>query len=152
MFLVPFLYFPMWAIFHWVYHLQYWGSNSTISYPYNLRKHSFHVKNIVELWLSLCAEKNLTSLFSPRFLSTFLLFVYLFVYLFIYLWLHQVFVAVHGLSLVAVSGGYSLLHCAGFSLRWLVLLRSMGSRCAGFSSCGTQARQLWLVGSRAQAQ
>ena len=28
--------------------------------------------------------------------------------------------------------------CAGFSLWWLPLLRSMDSRCAGFSSCGTQ--------------
>ena len=27
--------------------------------------------------------------------------------------------------------GYSLLWCAGFSLRWLLLLRSMGSRCTG---------------------
>ena len=27
-----------------------------------------------------------------------------------------------------------------------------GSRCAGFSSCGTRAQQLWLVDSRAQAQ
>ena len=45
----------------------------------------------------------------------------------------------HGLSLVAVSGGYSLLWCAGFSLRWLLLLRSMGSRRAGFSSCGSWA-------------
>ena len=49
-----------------------------------------------------------------------------------------VFVAVCGLSLVAVSGGYSLLQCAGFSLRWLLLLWSTGSRCAGFSSCGAQ--------------
>ena len=55
---------------------------------------------------------------------------YLFIYLFIY-WLHWVFVAVRGLSLVAVSGGYSLLRCAGFSLRWLLLLRSTGSRHAG---------------------
>ena len=70
----------------------------------------------------------------------------------IYFWLCQVFVAAHGLSLVVASGGYSLLWCAGFLLRWLLLLRSTGSRCAGFSSCGTQAQQLWLVGSRAQAQ
>ena len=28
----------------------------------------------------------------------------------------------------------------------------MGSRRVGFSSCGTRARQLWLTGSRAQAQ
>ena len=48
--------------------------------------------------------------------------------------------------------GYSLLWCAGFSLRWLLLLQSTGSRCAGFSSCGMWAQQLWLVGSRAQAQ
>ena len=36
--------------------------------------------------------------------------------------------------------GYSLLQCAGFSLRWLLLLRSMGSRYTGFSSCGTWAQ------------
>ena len=45
-----------------------------------------------------------------------------------------------GLSVVAASGGYSLLWCAGFSLQWLPLLRSTGSRHAGFSSCGTQAQ------------
>ena len=72
--------------------------------------------------------------------------------LFIYFWLSQVFVAARGLSLVAVSGGYSLLWCAGFSLRWLLLLWSTGSKHAGFSSCGMQAQQLWLTGSRAQAQ
>ena len=84
------------------------------------------------------------------------LFIYLFIFnkfiLFIYFWLCWVFVAVHGLSLVAVSGGYSLLRCVGFSLQWLLLLQSMGSRHTGFSSCGTRAQQLWLAGSRAQAQ
>ena len=64
----------------------------------------------------------------------------LFIYLFIYFWLHWVFVAAHGLSLVAVSGGYSSLRCIGFSLQWLLLLWSMGCRCAGFSSCGTRAQ------------
>ena len=54
-----------------------------------------------------------------------------FIYLFIYLWLHWVFIAVHGLSLVVASGGYSSLQCAGFSLQWLLLLWSMGSRRAG---------------------
>ena len=29
-----------------------------------------------------------------------------------------------GLSLAAVSGGYSPLRCAGFSLQWLLLLRA----------------------------
>ena len=64
-----------------------------------------------------------------------------------------------GLSLVAASGGYSLLRCAGFSLRWLLLFRSTGTRCAGFSSCGARAlgvrasvvvaRRLSSCGSRA---
>ena len=67
-------------------------------------------------------------------------------FLFIYFWLRWVFVAVRGLSLVAASGGYSSLQCTGFSLRWLLLLWSTGSRCAGFSSCGTWAQQLWCVG------
>ena len=63
-----------------------------------------------------------------------------FISIFIYFWLHWVFVAVHGLSLVAASRGYSLLQCAGFSLWWLLLLPSTGSRHAGFSSCSTQAQ------------
>ena len=56
-----------------------------------------------------------------------------------------------GFSLVAASRGYSSLRCAGFSLRWLLLLRSTGSRCTGFSSCGTQAleRRLSSCGARA---
>ena len=59
--------------------------------------------------------------------------------LFINFWLCRVFVAARGLSLVAVSRGYSLLRCAGFLLQWLLLWRSTGSRCVGFSSCGTWA-------------
>ena len=73
--------------------------------------------------------------------SNFKLFLKLFIYLFIYLfWLRWVFVIVQRLSLVVASGGYSSLQCAGFSLRWLLLLQSMGSRWAGFSSCGTHAQ------------
>ena len=59
--------------------------------------------------------------------------------LFIYFWLRWVFIAACGLSLVAESRGYSLLRCTGFSLRWLLLLQSTGSRHMGFSSCGTRA-------------
>ena len=51
-----------------------------------------------------------------------------------------------GLSLVAASRGYSSLQCAGFSLQWLLLLQSTGSRLKGSSSCGTQAQQLWRMG------
>ena len=57
-----------------------------------------------------------------------------------YFWLCWVFVAVHRLSLVAASGGYSSLWSAGFSLQWLLFLRRTGSRCTGFSSCGTWAQ------------
>ena len=65
---------------------------------------------------------------------------FLYIILFIYFWLCWVFPAVHRLSLVAASGGFSWLWCVGFSLRWLLLLRSTGSRCAGFSSCGARAQ------------
>ena len=66
--------------------------------------------------------------------------------LFIYFWLHWVFVAARGLSLVAMSGGYSLVRYAGFLLQWFLLLQSTGSRHAGFSSL---ARGLSSCGSRA---
>ena len=52
--------------------------------------------------------------------------------------LRWLFIAVHGLSLVASSGGYSV--AARGLLRWLLLLRSMGSRHVGFSSCDLQAQ------------
>ena len=78
----------------------------------------------------------------------FILFIF---YKFIYFWLRWVFVAACRLSLVAASRGYSSLWCTGFSLQWLLLLRSMGSRCAGFSSCGSRAleRRLSSCGTRA---
>ena len=52
-------------------------------------------------------------------------------FVFIYFWLRWVFVAVCGLSLAAASGGYSSLRCTGFSLRWFLLLQSIGSMRAG---------------------
>ena len=60
-------------------------------------------------------------------------------------------VAACGLSLVAASGGYSSLQCVGFSLQWLLLLLSMGSRCTGFSSCGSRALEHRLSSSGAWA-
>ena len=73
-------------------------------------------------------------------------------FLFICFWLRWVFLAAHGLPLVVASGGYSSLRCVGFSLQWLLLLRSTGSRCKGCSSCGTWAsvvvvRGLQSIGS-----
>ena len=54
-------------------------------------------------------------------------------------WLLWVFVTVLRLSLVAERSCFSL-SCAGFSLWWLLLLQSTGSRHTGFSSCSVWAR------------
>ena len=98
-----------------------------------------------------CILYNLTNIY--RVFFKFIFSINLFIYLFIYLWLCWVFIAVCGLCLVAVSGGYSSLQCAGFSLwcagfslKWLLLLRTRGSRCVDVSSCGSHS------GSRTQAQ
>ena len=56
-----------------------------------------------------------------------------------------------GLSLVSVSRSYSLLQCMGFSLRWLLLLESTGSRFTGFTSCSTQALEYKLSSCGTQA-
>ena len=48
------------------------------------------------------------------------------VVVFFFFWLNWVFFAARGLSLVAASGGYSSLQCAGFSLWWLLLLLECG--------------------------
>ena len=60
---------------------------------------------------------------------SFLLFINLFIYLFLAaLGLHF---CARGLSLAVASGGYSSLRCVGFSLWWLLLLWSTGSRHVG---------------------
>ena len=71
---------------------------------------------------------------------------------FFFFWLCWVFIDAGGLSLVAASMDYSLSRCVGFLLWWLLLLWSTGCRRTGFSSCGMHAQQLWLMGSRVQAQ
>ena len=55
-----------------------------------------------------------------------------------YFWLCWVFVAACALPLVAAKGDYSSLWCACFSLWWLPLFWSTGSR--------EQAQQLWRTG------
>ena len=54
-----------------------------------------------------------------------------FLFILFYFWLRWVFVAACRLSLVAASGGYSSLRCTGFSLQWLLLLWTTGSRHTG---------------------
>ena len=89
--------------------------------------------------------KNFFKFFICIYLFLNHIYFYKFIYfIYFYFWLHWVFVAACRFSLVAVSGGYSSLRCASFSLQWLLLLQNTGSR--------AQAQQLWLMGSRAQAQ
>jgi len=56
------------------------------------------------------------------FLVCLFLQIVLFLRLIFYFWLHGVFVDRSGLSLVAASGGYSLVEAQGLSLQWLLLL------------------------------
>ena len=63
---------------------------------------------------------------------------FLFIYLFIFGSVGSLLLP--GLSLVATIRGYSSLRCVGFSLQWLLLLPSPGSRRAGFSSSGTRSK------------
>ena len=66
------------------------------------------------------------------------------VYLFrvICVWLRWVFVAAHGLSLAAVSGGYSLLV---FSLRQVLCCkaRALGARASVVAERGLSIRAAW---------
>ena len=78
-------------------------------------------------------------------------FFFLIYVLFIF-WLRWVFVAACGLSLVVGREGHSLLLCAALSLRCPLLLRSMGSRRTGFSSCGARAPERRLSSCSARAQ
>ena len=86
-------------------------------------------------------------LFSPFY------FIYLFLnFIYFIFWPSWVFIAAHGLSLVAASGGHSSLRCTSFSLWWLLLLRSTGSRRVGFSSCGLWALECRLSSCGAWAK
>ena len=96
-------------------------------------------------------EARYISLLKQTFHSEISLTIHLFSFfinLFIYL-----FMAVLSLRCCAWAfsgcGEQGLLFVAVWQL---LLLRSTGSRRAGFSSCGSWAQQLWLAGSRAQAQ
>ena len=77
----------------------------------------------------------------------------LFVYWHIYLFLVALgLCCCAGFPLVAARGGYSSLQCMGFSLQWLLLLQSIGSRCTGFSSCSLQALGDRLSSNGTQAE
>ena len=114
----------------------------------------------MEVWLSVfCSNKYEMNQFftcrlilNPKFYSMRVIRNLILQVTFICLFMHWVFVAAQGLSLVEVSRGYSSLRCAGFSLRWLLMLRSTGSRRAGFSSCGAWALECRLSSCGTWAQ
>ena len=91
----------------------------------------------------IASGKSLLFQFLQRCFFVFCFFIHLF-YLFIYLFfgcIESLLPCVGFLKLSRV-GDYPSMWCTGFSLRWLLLLRSTGSRRAGFSSCGTRAQSL----------
>ena len=58
---------------------------------------------------------------------------------FLNFWLCRVFIFMCGLSLVAVSGGYSLLWSSTGFVFWCLLLWDSGCRTHGLSNCSSQA-------------
>ena len=64
------------------------------------------------------------------------------IYYYLLFWLWWAFIATHRFSPVAVSRVYSVLRSTHFSLCWLLLLQSTGSRHVGFSSCSAWVQQL----------
>ena len=99
--------------------------------------------NICKFFVWTCNFNSLGYWSYDNSMLNFFLILLLFI-LFIYFWLRWVFAAVRGLFLAAVSGGYSSLWCAGFSLQWRLLLQSTGSRPR---ASGVVAHGLWSVGS-----
>ena len=84
-------------------------------------------------------------------------FFLLFMYVCMYVCPHWVFVAAHGPSPAAASGGLSLPQCVILSLQWPLPLWSTGSRHAGPSSRGTRTgpvalRHVGSPGTRARTR
>ena len=119
-------------------------TNCKIPFKWNVQNRQNLQRQEVEL--SGCLELGVREDWELRFLF------YFNIYSFYYLFGCVGSLLLHTGFLQLWQVGYSSLWCAGFSLRWLLLLWSTGSRCTSFSSYGTRAQQVWLAGSRAQAQ
>ena len=65
-----------------------------------------HIHSFFKIFFSIMVYNRI-------FLKRYMYFFF-FTLFYLFIWLHWVFVAACGLSLVAASGGYSLLQCAGF--------------------------------------
>ena len=103
--------------------------------PYNPKSLSPSSHGIL---LSMCLPPHLL-LCMTIYLFLFLKKIYFYSFMFNYFWLHWVFIALHGLSLVAVSRGYSLFPVYGF-------LFSMASLVAEHRLQKSWAQQLWHMG------
>ena len=95
------------------------------------------------VWLtSLSMTLSITCLYFKCSFSFCIVFNLFLIILFIYLCLCSVSIAVRLFSSCGERGLLFSWQWAGFSLRWLLLLLSTGSReQMGFSSCGSQARE-----------
>ena len=94
--------------------------------------------------LEICSSEIVTR--SLKFLEKYFIFdcaFYFWFFFFFYFWLY--FWLCTGLSLVVAVEHYSLLPCEGFSLKWLLLSPSTGSRCSDFSGCGFRALEHRLI-------
>ena len=65
--------------------------------------------------------------------------IVLFIYLLVVQGLHCFL-----LAFSSCGKGYAPVRCTSFSLPWLLLFRSMGCGCVGFSSCSTLVQELGL--------
>ena len=84
--------------------------------------------------------------FLPILIFINLIFYFFNKFIYFYFWLRWVFIAMCRLSLVAASGGYSSLWCAGFSCcrAWALGVRASVVVAHGLSSCGLQALERGL--------
>ena len=103
----------------WKYNVKIYENKETIFVKLHQRKEAKNLNEVEKRKsLDINSEWGQRNLFKTQVL---LLFFYIFKL--IYVWLHGFFVAAHGLSLVAVSGGCSLAVVGGFSSQWLLSLQ-----------------------------
>ena len=114
-----------------------WGQWSIAGYSIVLRLFGFtRERKMLGLpWLLGFVTYKKENLFYLFILDTDISF-YIFICLLLACW---VFIALGGPSLVAVSGGHSLLGCTGFSSWWILLWSSWALQ-RGLNSCGTWAK------------
>ena len=111
----------------------------------------FMLLNLLALFcILLLAQENSPLLHVEKSLFTHVYCCFFEIYLFSYYYYFdggRSAIAARGLALVVTSGGCSFLLYVGFSLQWLLLLPSTGSRRSGFRSRSARAHRLQGTGS-----